>query len=369
MNNTEITIGAAPTPKPIVLGLDVGAYKTRCVALYADTESPMLAGYSEVSSSGWKKGEIIDHEAVTKCLNATIEASVGASHAKIEVATIGVGHRKASMALRKPETTSVEEGSEISDRFKISDPDEMKDGLCVEIPNSDFAPYLSVATSCIRADYINFLFEPLAALLAVNFEADDGNAEVLLIDIGDQSSGCALYKRCKIHAAFGMTASISSAIRNVAFQEQIAFEDARELLRHAVRDADRSSEQQRNTGKIIERQSEYIASSILREMMRHGMDLKSLPREIVLTGEGASMHGLESAFHDAFDCHINLGFTKRIGLLPVMSSPEGWCTAYGLAVEAFISHRHHVQSQKLRSFLESKERLQNQIPAIIRHTG
>src|SRR5262249_40910875 len=75
----------------LVVGLDAGSYRTRCVIGVLEKNRVRYLGHGLASSAGWNKGRIMDGQAVAECMRAAVEDAERGAGVTVSAITLGIG--------------------------------------------------------------------------------------------------------------------------------------------------------------------------------------------------------------------------------------------------------------------------------------
>src|ERR1700693_1385285 len=82
----------AMSDKPqTAVGLDLGSAWTRCLILSVVEGRLRYAVHSEVQSSGWNKGRLVDQQAVTACIRNVVREAEAKAGVSVEAMVVGIG--------------------------------------------------------------------------------------------------------------------------------------------------------------------------------------------------------------------------------------------------------------------------------------
>ena len=75
----------------IAVGIDVGSAFTRCVIFQLDDGYLKYLAHSEIESTGWSKGRLVDHLAVQSSIRVAVEAAEDRANVSVDGVVMGIG--------------------------------------------------------------------------------------------------------------------------------------------------------------------------------------------------------------------------------------------------------------------------------------
>ncbi len=365
-----------------IAGLDIGSTKTCAVVAVPRNGIFEIIGIGEAPSDGLQRGLITNLEAVVRSIELAIEAAermAGVSIAQVYLGLSGdhmqTRNTQASVAIsndqheiREQDVVRVLDASHRTDdeherrtlhalprSFTVDGFAGVLDPLGMEAKRlevdahiiSGATPMITNLLKCVsRAglEPVGIVFEPLASA-AATLDRDTMEAGVLLLDIGGSTTDIALYSRSRVLHTGVIPIGSSFLTRDLSVGLRTSFAESERLKR--VFDYEGDDERMINVsmlagqrdGQINHGQLRAIIVPRLHELFRMVRnDLAKLADrdlqidEIVLTGGGANLLGIERAVSDFFGLSARVGLPAMIeGLTDEMKQPQ-YATAVGLLV-------------------------------------
>lgn len=298
-----------------------------------------LALSSTVDDGVWSKSEPIDEEAILSAGRSITNFD----ERRPQLSSVGIGHRLVKTVASGPSMfdgkTVLHDCSDTPSSWgnALVSPSPLYRGKWVVIPNEFSMEFLhepNTSTLPWGSVGLGFAFkavyEPVAASLSATTEIERSDG-VLVIDIGKQSSGCAVWQNSNLESAFGMSLSTERFMRNLAYRvdKEPNLGSEADGLRQS------SSVDEYLYTPVARCIAERFARLLLAEMIEGGLNIYLLPPTIVLTGGGAVIHGLDEAIRNLTNRDVRIGVP--VGLLKLPSDvrdPHEWCVAVGLADRA-----------------------------------
>ena len=368
-----------------VAGLDIGTTKT-CAVVAAEGPSGLeIIGYGEAPSLGMRKGVVTDLEETIKSIEAATEKAermAGVHIADVYVAITGEHIRstnnRAVVAVQSEDrevgisdVRRVVDASKIinlpSDRqiihalprgFTVDGHDGVTDpigmsGSRLEVDTHIITGGNSFLTNVLKCVHraglepAGIVFEPLASS-AATLQPEEKHVGVVLLDIGGGTTDIAVYAGGgAIHTS---TIPVGGNIltNDIALGLKTSFADAEAIKRtHGSAIVDQHGEAEfpvkmvdgRTTRSVSRAQLRAIVAPRLFEIFRLAKAhvAEAIPRdvmlaEVVLTGGGAHLHGIEQAAADFFGLPARIGVPSALGgLTDAVRKPE-YSTAVGLVL-------------------------------------
>lgn len=373
------------TPKgATIVGLDIGTTKTCAVVANATASGLEVIGVGEAPCSGLRRGVITDLEETVRSIEAATEkaermAGVHISHVYVGVTGEHVQSRnnRGVVAITGEEREVVRgdvrrvvEASKLIDvgaerqiihtlprhytvdgHDGINDPIGMSGGR-LEVDTHIVTggnTFITNVLKCVHRaglEPAGIVFEPLASS-AATLLAEEKHVGVLLLDIGGGTTDVAVYSGGgAIHTS---TIPVGGNIltNDIALGLKTTFAEAetiKKTIASAVNDQHGDDEfpvktlDGRTTRVVTRAQLRGIVAPRLHEIFRMAKtQLATLPRdlmlaEVVITGGGAHLHGIEQAASDFFGMPSRIGVPTQIGgLSEAVKRPE-YATAVGLVL-------------------------------------
>ncbi|HEX4014251.1 MAG TPA: cell division protein FtsA [Candidatus Cybelea sp.] len=362
-------------------GLDIGTTKTCMVVATTGPAGLEIVGFGEAPALGMRKGVVVDLDETIKSIEAATERAERMAGVHFSETLVGITgehirstNNRAVVAVsgEDREVTSgdvrrVIDASKIinlpSDRQIIhalpryftvdgqegvSDPIGMSGGR-LEVDTHIVTGSTSFITNVLKCveraglETSGIVFEPLASS-AATLLAEEKQVGVVLLDIGGgttdiavYSLGSAIYTATIPVGGNILTSDISLGLKTTlaeaeAVKKQWGASEKGEPL--AVRTLDGRARREHSTAELRQIVVPRVVETL--RMARQKI-VENVPRdlvlgEVVLTGGGALLPGIEPIAEEVFNLPVRVGTANSIGgLTDVMSSPQ-YATALGLVV-------------------------------------
>lgn len=378
----------------IITGLDVGTSKIRVVtASFRDgDEKPKAIGIGEASSSGIRKGIVVDIDEVTENIKKAVEQAELSSGASIHHAYISIGGNHISIrenkglvaVSRADQEVSEEDISRVIDSasaislppnreilhviprdFKLDNEENIQDplgmtGARLEVDAliiDGLAPYIKNLTKCISSLGIKINGLVLNVLAASQSVLSKRQKElgVLVLDLGGGTSGMSVYEEGKLlytHilpvGSDHITNDIAIGLRTtIDLAEKIKLQYGSSLpleikKKETINLLDLDGEEEgtisrREVAKIIEARVQEIFDLVNRELKRINKQ-KLLPAGIVLVGGGSLMPGIVDSAKKELGLPAEIGFPSEIDSVMEKGNDPAFTTATGLVLWGLRTH-------------------------------
>jgi cell division protein FtsA len=366
-----------------IVGLDIGTTKTCAVVATATTGGLDIIGVGEAPCSGLRKGVIIDLEETVRSIEAATEkaermAGVHISHVYVGVtgehvqstnnrgvvAITGEDREVARNDVRRVVEASklIDVGNDrqiihtlprhytVDGHDGITDPVGMS-GARLEVDTHIITggnTFITNVLKCVHRaglEPAGIVFEPLASS-AATLLAEEKHVGVVLLDIGGGTTDIAVYSGGgAIHTS---TIPVGGNIltNDIALGLKTTFAEA-EIIKRTIASAINESTGEdfpvktldgRTTKTVSRVQLRAIVAPRLHEIFRMAKtQLATLPRdvmlaEVVITGGGAHLRGIEQAASEFFGLPARIGVPTAVGgLTDAVKQPE-FATAVGLVL-------------------------------------
>ena len=370
-----------------IAGLDIGTTKTCAVVAASGPEGLEIIGVGEAPSTGMRRGVVTDLEETVKAIEAATERAERMAGVHISHVYVGVtGEHVQSMNNRgvvavsgddreviAPDVRRVVEASKIinlsSDRqiihalprhYTVDGQDGVSDpvgmaGARLEVDThivTGGATFLTNVLKCVHRaglETAGIVFEPLASS-ASTMMAEERHVGAVLIDIGGGTTDIAVFSGGgAIHTA---TIPVGGNIltNDIALGLRTTFAEA-ELIKRtyasgAIKDGEKD-DQTFSVKTLDGRSSRSVSIAQLRSIVLPRVIetlrlvkqniLEYIPRdvvlaEIVLTGGGARLRGIDTTAAEFFGLPSRIGVPEFVGgLTDAVKQPE-YATAVGLVL-------------------------------------
>jgi cell division protein FtsA len=368
-----------------IAGLDIGTTKTCTVVATSTPEGLDIIGVGEAPSTGLRKGVITDLEETVRAIEAATEkaermAGVHISHVYVGVTGAhmqGTNNRGVvaisgeDREVARSDVRRVVEASKLIDigadrqivhalprQFAVDGHDGISDpvgmsGSRLEVDTHIITggnTFITNVLKCVHRaglEPAGIVFEPLASS-AATLLAEEKHVGVVLLDIGGGTTDIAVYSGGgAIHTS---TIPVGGNIltNDIALGLKTTFAEAESIKKtyaSATPDAHGESEfpvksmDGKTTRRVTRAQLHAIAAPRILEIFRlaRGQIAEGLPRdillaEIVLTGGGSQLRGIDQAAAEFFALPTRIGVPAMIGgLTDAVRKPE-YATAVGLVL-------------------------------------
>lgn len=365
-----------------IAGLDIGSTKT-CVTVAVSRNGIFeVIGIGEAPVDGLQRGVVTNLESVVHSIEVATEAaermagvSIGQVYLGMSGDHVRVRNSRASVAISNDQhevgDSDVARALEASQRFD-DDADRrilhalprsfvvdgysgIIDPLGMEAKRLEVdahvvtgaSPMITNVLKCVsRAglEPVGIVFEPLASA-ASTLDRETMESGVMLLDIGGDSTNVALYRRARmVHTAVipvgsaHLTRDISMGLRTT-ISESERLKHLFDYLGNDERVIDVASLAGKPEGRITHGELRAVVAPRLQEIfhMVRADAAKYVDRdlhieEVVLTGGGANLLGIERAVSEFFGLPARVGLPSMIeGLTDEMKQPQ-YATAVGLLV-------------------------------------
>ena len=367
-----------------IVGLDIGTTKTCAVVATATPEGLDVIGVGEAPSTGLRKGVITDLEETVKSIEAATEkaermAGVHISHVYVGVtgehvqstnnrgvvAISGEDHEVVRGDVKRCVEASklINVGADrqiihtLPRHFTVDGHDGINDpvgmsGARLEVDTHIITggnTFITNVLKCVHRaglEPAGIVFEPLASS-AATLLSEEKHVGVVLLDIGGGTTDVAVYAGGgAIHTS---TIPVGGNIltNDIALGLKTTFAEAEQIKRTlATAHGDERGEPEfavktldgRTTRTVTRAQLRAIVGPRVLEIFRMAKaQLATLPRdvilaEVVVTGGGAHLHGIEAAAAEFFGIPARVGVPTQIGgLTDAVNAPE-FATAVGLVL-------------------------------------
>ena len=367
-----------------IAGLDIGTTKTCAVVATSTPQGLDIIGVGEAPCAGLRKGVITDLEETVRSIEAATEkaermAGVHISHVYVGVtgehvqstnnrgvvAISGDDHEVVRGDVRRVVEASklIEIGADrqiihaLPRHFTVDGHDGVTDpigmsGARLEVDTHIITggnTFITNVLKCVHRaglEPAGIVFEPLASS-AATLLAEEKHVGVLLLDIGGGTTDIAVYAGGG--AIFTSTIPVGGNIltNDIAIGLKTTFSDA-EIVKRTIASAMNDETGEEFTVKTLDgRTSESLSRQQLRAIvaprlleifrLAKGQVAAHLPREVmlaevVLTGGGAHLNGIERAAAEFFGMPARVGVPTTIGgLTDAVRQPE-YATAVGLVL-------------------------------------
>lgn len=392
--------------KDIIVGIDVGSSKVKTVVarMFPEEEKPRIIGVGVSSSSGMRKGIIIDLEEVTQNIRESIEKAQKNAGLDISEVVISVGgnhissqNSKGVVAVGKADGEVTEDDIErvinaaqaisippnkeilhiipkdysLDDQKNIKDPLGMN-GVRLEVDSliiEGSTPALRNLEKCLEQAGVkvnDFVLAPLAAARAT-LSKRQKELGVVLVDIGAATTSLAVYEESDLlhtailpvgglhitnDIAIGLRTSIDVAERvKLEYGSAIPSEIGKkeEINLAEIDSHEEGAVSRAHVAEIIEARLEEIFSLANKELKEVGRD-KLLPAGVMITGGTAKLPGILDLAKDSLGLPAQTGFPISLGGLVDKVDDPSFVTVVGL----IIWEMENFSLERKKNFLSDK---------------
>ncbi len=375
----------------ILVGLDVGTSTVRTIVAEQSrgSKKPIIVGVGLVSSSGLRKGIVVDLEGVVSDISSCLEQAERASGIQIDRVMVSINGEHISLQKSKSVIAVSRADSEISQEdveraidtaqavslspnkeiihiiptsFTVDNEKNIKDpvgmhGTKLEVNtliasgNYSFIKNLlkGINQSGLEINNNGFVLSPLAAARSVLGKRQK-ELGVVLIDIGAETTGIAVYEEGALLHAKIIPIGGSHITNDIAIGLRIAIDAAEKIKRdfgYAV-SSDISKKEKINLkdydsqtddvyisrfylAQIIEARLEEIFEHVNKELKYIGKD-GMLPEGAVLTGGGVKIPGTVDLAKKVLRLPAKIGAINDLGGIVDKVSDPSFATATGLVL-------------------------------------
>ena len=369
----------------VIAGLDIGTTKTAAVIATISREGNVdIVGFGVAPSVGLRKGVVTDLDETVKSIEAATESAERMAGVHIETAFVGVtgehvrsqnSHGIVAVGGDDREVVAgdvkrVVDASSIinlsADRQiihtlprefivdgqnGITDPIGMS-GARLEVDThivTAGSSFIANVLKCVHRAGIEpagVIFEPLASGAAVLLP-EERNAGVVLLDVGGGTTDVAVYWGGGVYHTWTVPVGGNIVTNDIALGLKTSFQEA-ESIKHAYGTANMSRDlgeetfevkalsgrTTRSASKTFLRQIIVARMTEIFKLVRANLAQNCPPEvmlaELVLTGGGAKLEGIDSLGNDFFDLPARIGTPMHVGGLTDTIKNPAYATAVGL---------------------------------------
>ncbi|HME81282.1 MAG TPA: cell division protein FtsA [Candidatus Eremiobacteraceae bacterium] len=371
----------------IIAGLDIGTTKTAAVIASQNPQGAMdIIGFGVAPSLGLRKGVVTDLEETVKSIEAAVESAERMAGVSIASAYVGVTgehvrsqnthgivavggdeHEVAPLDVKRvvDASTIINVGADrqiihtlprefaVDGQNGITDPVGMAGGR-LEVDTHVVTAGASFVTNVLKCVHragiepVGVIFEPLASGAAVLLP-EERNAGVALLDIGGGTTDLAVYWGGGVYHTWTVPVGGNIVTNDIALGLKTSFQEA-ETIKHVYGTADLSLDLDQDTFEVKSlsgRTSRGASKHFLRQIIVARMtEIFKLVRanlaencppevmlaELVLTGGGSQLGGLDALASDYFDLPARIGHPMHVGGLTETIKNPAYATAVGLVL-------------------------------------
>ena len=396
------------------MALDVGSFKT-CALVAEVTASGKLRclALGRVESKGWRRGLIINLDAVVSSIRRAVEQAEQAVGAPVESAVIGFGasqlkgvnsrggvnissrHREIQRedvrkALQVARTIALPSDCTVlhvvPQEFLLDSQDGIRDpvGMIggrlevnVHIVTASSGAMTNLVTAANRAGLVveETVLEPLAAAEAV-LNSDERELGVVLVDIGAGSTDAAVFRQGALQHCITIPIGGDHFTNDIAVGLRTPIPDAEKIKRNfgvathllagentsievpSVGDRPSRLMPQRALAEILEPRAQEVLSLVRDELRRVGLE-RQVGAGVVLSGGGARLAGMCDVAEEVLDVPARIGLPAKLDGAPETLEHPAYAALVGLLFFAQrVCQRREVQrtglGPRIRAFFAGK---------------
>jgi cell division protein FtsA len=384
----------------LVVGLDAGSSRTRCIICALDGDHIRYLSHGLAPAAGWAKGRVNDQVALAESIRLAVSDAEHGAQVAVDSVTVGVGGMSVVGAqghgryeFGRPREVDAEDlayavrlAADVRlerDRMllHVLPQDFTLDGragfrkphkgVCsrleanVHIITASYQEHQSVIAAAHMAGLAveETVFEPMAAAYACLLP-EERLRGVAVLDMGMHSSDLVVYDGDSMQLASSIPVWGDHFTRDIAAIFKVTYEDA-ECLKQQYgcallgltadstlievpspegrppREARRSE-----LNEILEARAEEMFVYVRTELQRAGME-RNLMEGIILTGGGAFLNGMCDMAERVLNCQAANGLAKGFGDWPDELNNPAWTTAAGLSLYSAKLKLHHPPKRRL----------------------
>ena len=371
----------------VLAGLDIGTTKTAAVIASANRDGAIdIIGFGVAPSLGLRKGVVTDLEETVKSIETAVESAERMAGVSIQTAFVGVtgehvkslnthgivavggdDHEVAALDVKRVVDAStiinvpgdrqiihtLPREFAVDGQNGITDPVGMAGGR-LEVDTHVVTAGTSFVTNVLKCVHragvepVGIVFEPLASGAAVLLP-EERAAGVALLDIGGGTTDLAVYWGGGVYHTWTVPVGGNIVTNDIALGLKTSFQEA-ENIKHVYGTTDLSVDIDQQTFEVKAlsgRTSRTASKHFLRQIIVARMtEIFKLVRanlaencppevmlaELVLTGGGSQLPGLDALASDYFDLPARIGYPMHVGGLTETIKNPAYATAVGLVL-------------------------------------
>jgi len=371
----------------VIAGLDIGTTKTAAIIATVGREGDIdIVGFGVAPSVGLRKGVVTDLEETVKSIESAVESAERMAGVHVEAAFVGVTgeHVKSqnshgivavggedrevvpgdvkrvvdassiiNLAADRQIIHTLPREFSVDGQNGITDPVGMS-GARLEVDThivTAGSSFVANVLKCVHRAGIEpagVVFEPLASGMACLLP-EERNAGVALLDIGGGTTDVAVYWGGGVYHTWTVPVGGNILTNDIALGLKTSFQEA-ENIKHAYGTADMSKDlgeetfevkalsgrTTRSASKTFLRQIIVARMTEIFKLVRANLAQNCPPEvmlaELVATGGGASLPGIDSLASEFFDLPARVGTPMHVGGLTETIKNPAFATAVGLVL-------------------------------------
>jgi cell division protein FtsA len=374
-----------------VAGLDLGSFKTRALICQPGEGGKLeVTGFGEADSRGWRKGVIVNLDAVVLPLKKAVEQAEAQAGLPVETAYVGVGgahikgvNSRGGLSLGKANkdtrevtqedvTQVIQTAQGIAlppdrERLYVEQQEYLVDSqgdfrnpvgmagsrleVNVHIITASKQAHQNVVTAVNRAgvEVKDTVYEPLASGLAC-LAPDDRELGVALVDIGAGSTDLIVYSQGSVRHTAVVPVGGEHFTNDVAVGLRTPIPEAEKMKRawgerdttkpsYTVLEVSSVGERPMRAvsyamlSEILEPRGEELMELVQAELARSGLE-KQLGAGVVLVGGGAKLGGLAAIAEAKLGMPVRVASPRGLGKMTETLSDPAYATLVGLIAYA-----------------------------------
>jgi cell division protein FtsA len=410
----------------ITVGLDIGSKRIKCAIgqIQNSTKPVKLLGFSEIESSGIKKGIIINRDELIDKIEKVVNNAEVMADVKVTSLTLsitgehikclntqaaislnyvnGVANASKERVINKNDILQVLNSSQsislpidrdilhtIPQEYSVDTLEEIKNPIGMTGRRLESKVHLITAATAAMNNFVScveelglsvnaLVFQPLASSLST-LKKDEMELGITLVDLGYSTTNIAVYHKGSIRHSGIIPIGSKSITNDIAVMLQIGIEESEKIkVKYASALASMSSsglninvsnntdEEQRSVSeneisKYVEARMLEIFQMVIQEISR--ADVKDpLTYGIVLTGGGASLRNIIPLLENSLGIKVRLGKSNIIDGAKDIADGPSYATSMGLLLwELYDIDYSHLQKKQEKGLIGIIKRIRNTI--------
>ncbi|HLW37420.1 MAG TPA: cell division protein FtsA [Candidatus Eremiobacteraceae bacterium] len=371
----------------VICGLDIGTTKTAAVIASAAKEGPLdIIGFGVAPSLGLRKGVVTDLEETVRSIESAMESAERMAGLHVAEAFVGVtgehvrsqnSHGIVAVSGDEREVVPLDVKRVVDASTIISLPAERQlihtlpreyavdgqngitdpvgmSGARLEVNThivTAGSSFIANVLKCVHRAGIEpagVVFQPLASGTAVLLP-EERNAGVVLLDIGGGTTDVAVYWGGGVYHTWTVPVGGNAITNDIALGLKTSFGEAESIKQQygtanvATELGDETFEVKALSGRTTRPAAKHFLRQIIvartteifklvRSNLAENCPPEVMLAELVLTGGGAELTGIDALAADIFDLPARIGVPMHIGGLNETLKHPGYAAAVGLAL-------------------------------------
>ena len=410
----------------ITVGLDIGSKKIKCaIGQVQDNQKRVnLLGFSEIESSGIKKGTIINRDELIDKIeqvinNAELMADIKVTGLTLSITgehikcintqaaislnyTNGISNGSREKIINKNDILQVLNSSQsislpidrdilhtIPQEYSVDTLEEIKNPLGMTGRRLESKVHLITAATAAMNNFVScveelglsvegLVFQPIASSLST-LKKDEMELGITLVDLGYTTTNIAVYHKGSIRHSGIIPIGSKSITNDIAVMLQIGLEESEKIkIKYAsalasmsspelninisnIGDDDKRSISENEISKYVEARMQEIFQMVIQEISR--ADVKDpLTYGIVLTGGGASLRNLIPLLEKSLGVKVRLGKPTKIDGAKDIADGPSYATSMGLLLWSLYDIDYsHLQNNQDQGFIRIIKKIRDTI--------